>query len=270
MPTLRIDPSLEMFYQVDNFTHPWTKPETVLLMHGNSESGDAWYAWVPRLAGDFQVLRPDMRGYGRSTAMPRDFKWSLDVISDDFIRLLDELKLERVHVVGAKIGGTLARAFVARHPQRVKTLSVVGSPGATRKNPEQKIAEMMALFENHSIEHWARITMDNRLGSRFPAEAKEWWAKFMGRTDLSSQLGFIPAISHADLRADIARIRCPTLAITTDQGHVASVEEVREWLEKVPGSELVVLKNDSYHPAVTNADECAAAVRAFILKHSAP
>ena len=157
---------------------------------------------------------------------------------------------------------------MARHPERVKTLSVVGSPGATRPNPQKTIAEMMALFENHGIEYWARTTMDKRLGSRFPEEGKAWWAKYMGRTALSSQLGFIPAISHADLRGDIAKIRCPTLAITTDQGHVASVGEVREWLEKIPGSELVVLKNDSYHPAVTNADECVAAVRAFIMKHS--
>ena len=146
MPTLRIDPGLEMFYQVDDFTDPWTRPEAVLLIHGNSESSDAWFAWVPHLARDFRVIRPDLRGYGRSTPMPRDFKWSLEVICSDFIRLLDELRLERVHVVAAKIGGTIARAFVARHPERVKTLSVVGSPGATRPNPQKTIAEMMALF----------------------------------------------------------------------------------------------------------------------------
>lgn len=269
MPTLRIDSDLEMFYQVDDFTHPWTKTDTVLLMHGNSESSDAWYAWVPQMARDFRVLRPDMRGFGKSTPMPRGFRWSLDVICSDFIRLLDELRLERVHVVGAKIGGTVARAFVARHPDRVHTLSVVGSPGATRQNAEQKTAAMMELFEKHGIEYWARNSMDNRLGSRFPSEGKAWWTKFMGRTALSSQLGFIPAIACADLRADIARIRCPTLAITTDQSHVATVQEVREWQQTIPGSELLVLKNDSYHPAVTNPDECVSAVCAFIRKHRA-
>lgn len=269
MPSLRIDADRDMFYQVDDFTDPWTKPEAVLLMHGNSESSDAWYAWMPQMARSFHVIRPDMRGFGRSTPMPRDFQWSLDVVCGDFVRLLDELGLERVHVVGAKIGGTIARAFAARHPQRVSTLSVVGSPGATRKNADEKTASMVALFQEHGIEYWARNSMDNRLGSGFPEEGKDWWAKFMGRTSLSSQLGFIPAIACADLRADIASIRCPTLAITTDQSHVATVEEVREWQQTIPGSELLVLKNDSYHPAVTNPDECASAVRAFILKHSA-
>jgi pimeloyl-ACP methyl ester carboxylesterase len=38
---------------------------------------------VPLLARRFRVVRPDMRGYGASTPMPRDFPWTLDVIIDD-------------------------------------------------------------------------------------------------------------------------------------------------------------------------------------------
>ncbi len=268
MPTLQIDSGLEMFYQVDNFTDPWTKPKTVLLLHGNSESGDAWFAWVPELARDFRVVRPDMRGFGRSTPMARDFKWSLDVLSDDFIRLMDELKIERFHVVGAKIGGTIARGFAARYPDRILSLSVVGSPAALRPQAETKVAAMTELFEKHGIEHWARTTMDKRLGTRFPQEAKDWWTKFMARTSLSSQLGFIPAIGYADIRADIPKIRCPTFVITTEESDVASVEQTREWQSAIPGSELMVVKNDSYHPAISAARECVPAVRAFLHKHS--
>ena len=36
-----------MHYEVDDFTDPWRRPETVLMLHGNAESGLAWYAWVP-------------------------------------------------------------------------------------------------------------------------------------------------------------------------------------------------------------------------------
>ena len=58
-----------------------------------------------------------MRGYGASTPMPRDFPWSLDVVIDDFIRLMDELGIERFHLVGAKIAGMIARRFAARFPE---------------------------------------------------------------------------------------------------------------------------------------------------------
>ena len=119
MPKLRISSDLEMFYRVDDFTDPWRKPETILLLHGNAESSAAWYAWVPQLARRFRVVRPDMRGFGSSTPMARDFPWTLDIIIDDFVRLMDALGVERFHLVGAKIGGTVARAFAARRPDRV-------------------------------------------------------------------------------------------------------------------------------------------------------
>ena len=49
MPTVRLSPDLEMHYRVDDFTDPWTSPETILLLHGNAESGASWYRWVPVL-----------------------------------------------------------------------------------------------------------------------------------------------------------------------------------------------------------------------------
>jgi pimeloyl-ACP methyl ester carboxylesterase len=84
MPTFETSPGVHLHYLVDDFTEPWGEPATILLLHGNAESSRAWYAWVPLLARRFGVVRPDMRGYGASTPMPRDFKWSLDVIIDDY------------------------------------------------------------------------------------------------------------------------------------------------------------------------------------------
>ena len=67
----------------------------MLLLHGNAESGEAWNAWMPVLGRRFRVVRPDMRGFGQSTAMPLDYQWSVERIIDDFIALADQLGLER-------------------------------------------------------------------------------------------------------------------------------------------------------------------------------
>ena len=128
MATFQMAPGVSLHYRVDDFTEPWREPATIVLLHGNAESGQAWYAWVPLLARRFRVVRPDMRGYGASTPMPRDFTWSLDVIIDDYARLLDSLGVHRFHLVGAKIGGIVARAFAARRPERVLT-----SPSSARR-----------------------------------------------------------------------------------------------------------------------------------------
>jgi len=58
MPTLRIDSNLEMHYRVDD---PWTEPATIIMLHGNAESGAVWYGWVPHLARHYRVARPDGR-----------------------------------------------------------------------------------------------------------------------------------------------------------------------------------------------------------------
>src|SRR5947209_19951390 len=79
MPNFRPSPDLDMHYEIDDFTDPWRRPaETVLMLHGNAESGLAWWAWAPTVARQYRVVRPDMRGFGESTPMPRDYPWTLD------------------------------------------------------------------------------------------------------------------------------------------------------------------------------------------------
>ena len=47
MPTLQVTPDCNMYYDVTDFAEPWREHETILLLHGNAESGDAWYGWMP-------------------------------------------------------------------------------------------------------------------------------------------------------------------------------------------------------------------------------
>jgi 3-oxoadipate enol-lactonase len=253
-----------MYYEVDDFTDPWTQPDTILLLHGNCESGTAWYGWVPQLARQFRLVRPDMRGFGRSTAMPRDFRWTLDVLIDDYVRLMDTLGIQRFHLVAAKIGGTIARAFAARRPERVMTLTVVGTPPPFREGAKERVPEWTKEFEQHGVEAWARRTMAGRLGATFAAEGIEWWTRYMGRTDRESQIGFIGTIACADITQDIPKIRCPTLVITTEESGLASVEQNRAWQRKIPNSRLLVLPGNSYHVAVSDAEACAKATMEFI------
>jgi len=263
MPTLPLAPDAELHYRVDDFTDPWTAPETILLLHGNAESGLSWYRWVPVLGRQFRVVRPDMRGFGQSTPMPRDFRWSLDVLIDDYCRLLDALKIARVHLVGAKIAGVISRAFAARRPERVTTLTVVGSPPPLRKGAD-KIPELTREFETQGIAHWARRNMAGRLGEDFPPEGIEWWTTFMARTALSTEIGFNAAINYSDIRADIPKIGCPTLVITTEGSGLASVEETRAWQQEIADSRLLVLPGNSYHVAASHPERCAQATLDFI------
>ncbi|HKU71302.1 MAG TPA: alpha/beta hydrolase [Burkholderiales bacterium] len=268
MPIFKSAPDLEQHYLVDDFTDPWTRPETILLLHGCAESGLVWYAWMPHLARRFKVVRPDMRGFGQSTPMHRDYVWTLDALIDDYCRLMDHLGIERFHLVAAKIGGTIARAFAARRPQRVKTLTVIGTPQALRPGVE-KVPDLIKEFDEHGAEHWARRTMDGRLGNRFAPEGAEWWTKFMGRTATSTLVGFNRGINYADIRADLPKIQCPTLVVTSEESGLGTVERTRAWQQMIPDSTLLVVPGNSYHVAASDPELCAKATLDFIAKNSA-
>src|SRR6185503_16003617 len=147
MPTARVAPDFEMHYVVDDYTDPWREPETILMLHGNTESNVVWYGWVPQLARHLRVVRPDMRGFGANAPMPRDYPWTLDILMDDYVGLMDKLGIRRCHVVGAKLGGTVARCLAARNPERVQTLTVVGTPPPVR-NLSARLDAWIPEFEN--------------------------------------------------------------------------------------------------------------------------
>ena len=72
----------KLFYQVDDFTDPWRKAETVLFVHGLAESGEAWRGWVPYFSrhscresmSQISILaRPRIRG--SSSSSMTSHKW---------------------------------------------------------------------------------------------------------------------------------------------------------------------------------------------------
>jgi pimeloyl-ACP methyl ester carboxylesterase len=263
MPYFDCAPGVRMHYVVDDYTDPWRKPETVLMLHGNCESGQAWYGWVPHLARRYRVVRPDMRGFGASTPMPADFDWPMDTVIGDFVKLMDHLGVDRFHVVAAKIGGVISRSFAARQPQRVKTLTVVGSPPPVRGD-RGTVGDRVREVKEQGIERWARRSMGQRLGSKFPKEGAEWWIHYMARTPLSTEIGFVGTINFSENPADLPRIQCPTLVIVTEGSSHASVAETEAWVKQIPNASLKVVSGDSFHSAATDPDECAQMTLDFI------
>jgi pimeloyl-ACP methyl ester carboxylesterase len=265
MPITTITSDLQMYFELDDFAEPWREHETILLLHGNAESGEVWYGWMPTLTAELRVVRPDMRGFGRSTPMGRHYAWSIDRIADDFAELMGQLGIERFHVVGAKVGGTMALHLAARHPTRVQTLTVLGPPTRGADAASRYLA-WVGEIEKDGVESWARATMSGRLGPDFPEHGAQWWIELMGRTALSTQLGFISAVPNVDVTADLPNIQCPTLVITTKDNPLYSLAKVQAWQSRVARSELLALPGDSYHIAATAPEQCARATLAFIAR----
>jgi pimeloyl-ACP methyl ester carboxylesterase len=136
----------------------------VVLLHGFPDSGRLWRHQVPALAGaGFQVVVPDLRGYGRSGQPEAVEAYSLPLLAGDVLAVLAELKIARAHIVGHDWGAALAWGLASLVPDTVDhlvTLSV-GHPATFRRTPQQREKSWyMLLFQFPGIaERW--LTEDN-------------------------------------------------------------------------------------------------------------
>jgi pimeloyl-ACP methyl ester carboxylesterase len=76
MPYIDLSPHLKLFYKVDDWTDAWVRPETILLVHGFTETTEAWHGWIPHLARRYRVISIDLRGFGRSGPVAKDFVYT--------------------------------------------------------------------------------------------------------------------------------------------------------------------------------------------------
>jgi len=97
--------------------HDYGDGEPLLMLHGWALDHRVFDKQIGALGTRYRLLMPDRRGFGRSTAPP-----GLHHEVDDIIALLDQLGIERCHVLGMSQGGRIALRLAARHPERLASL----------------------------------------------------------------------------------------------------------------------------------------------------
>ena len=113
----------------------------VVLLHGFPDSSHLWRNQIPALvAAGFRAIAPDLRGFGESDKPQEVDAYRLSTIAGDIVAILDELGIERAHVVGHDWGAGLAWVVAGLCPERVDKLVVlsVGHPNTQQPTVEQR------------------------------------------------------------------------------------------------------------------------------------
>lgn len=97
----------------------------VLVLHGGLFSIEAMSYQIRALAASHFVIAVDSRGHGRSTGANGPLSYSL--MSDDMVKVLDALNINRVDVVGWSDGGIIGLDLAMRHPERVRRLVAISA-----------------------------------------------------------------------------------------------------------------------------------------------
>jgi aminoacrylate hydrolase len=96
----------------------------IVFIAGLGGHGSYWKAQVQAFLPDFRTVTFDHRGVGASTGAP---PYSIEQWAGDTVRLMNHLKIDRVHLVGHSTGGAIAQVVAAGHPARIASLVLGGS-----------------------------------------------------------------------------------------------------------------------------------------------
>ena len=234
----------------------------LLLLDALGTTVDLWRSQVDRLAEAFRVIRFDTRGHGRSDAPAGPY--ALDRLGRDALAVLDAAGAPRAHVCGVSLGGQTALWLAAYAPERVHGL-VAANTGARIGTTElwnQRIRDagelgMQTLVEP-AIARW--FTPGFR---RTDPETVDRFRSMLRDGSAAGYAGCCAALRDADLRADLHRIRKPTLVIAGARDPATPLPDGAFIREQVTGAEWLVL--DAAHLAnVERPDDFTAGVLGFL------
>src|SRR5665213_3751892 len=103
--------------------------EMFILLHGFPEGAESWSAQLDALAkAGYLAVAPDLRGYGLTEAPPDLASYTIDHLADDVRFIIMAFGRSAAHVAGHDWGGLVAWFVAGRHPEMIKTLTVLSVP----------------------------------------------------------------------------------------------------------------------------------------------
>lgn len=219
----------------------------VMLSNSLGTSLAIWDAQAAALRGKYRVLRYDSRGHGLSDAPAAGSTgYSIDQLADDAAALIKALGLKRVHLCGLSIGGMLGQRLAAKAPELLSSLILCDT--APYMNP-QVWDERIAQIRKDGMEVVAEGTMQRWFTARFREQQPDTVRgirNMLVRTPVEGYVGCAYAIRNMDLRADDAKIVCPTLIVVGEDDPATPVSAAREMNGAIKGSKLVIIPQSAH------------------------
>lgn len=220
--------------------------ETILFLHGYTDSSRSWFKVVDKLEQirpGLRMIAVDLRGHGASTlpespecvANPGDC-FSMDDFAADLVAFMDAMGISRAHVVGHSLGTFIAQELALEHPDRIETITLVATTATVQGNPvfesfmrDGLVGSFREKLEARGYE-WPRdaysmtpldvdSTLHDWLAANWVTELSadpEYLARIAAETSatrLGTWIGVVQAVEHVDNSKRLEAITVPTLVL---------------------------------------------------------
>ncbi len=256
---------VSLHYQVDDFTNPWERPETLVLIHAAMGSSRRMHLWVPHLARDFMVVRPDMRGHGQSRIGPDD-ALSLERLTRDVIELMDHLGVDAAHLAGSSAGGIVAMNAAMNYPDRVKSLGAFAAlPGLKVSAGHTKYGSWVDRIGSDGIAGFLRKTISDRFDvTTVDPGFVDWFIAESARNDPESLRRFVPVMAAADISGGLGDILCPTLCVVPEADPIHTPEQYALLKQGIRDCRFVSYDVSGHNITDAYPDRCARELAVFL------
>jgi len=217
--------------------------DPILFIHGGLGSADVWGYQVAEFAKDHLVIVADSRGHGRSTRSEQPFGY--DLMTSDYVALLDYLKLDKVTLVGWSDGGIIGIDMAMRNPE--------------------KLTRVIAQAANVTTNGLKADVMNNKTFNNYINAAGEAYRKLSPTpneydafvTQISAMWGSQPAWTTGDL----GKIKVPVTLAIGDHDEAIKLDHTEMMARQIPGSKLVILKDASHFAMLQDPEGYNAMIR---------
>ncbi|MEP7206421.1 MAG: alpha/beta fold hydrolase [Casimicrobiaceae bacterium] len=261
MATMTTHDGLAVAYAVHDFTDPWRRADTLLLLHAAMGNSRRWFRWIPRLARNFRVVTMDLRGHGASEIPAPDAPFSLGQLVDDARQVLDAVEAPAAHVVGNSAGGYVAQQLAIHHAARVKTLALFGAtPGLKHSQALTWIPRIQEI----GLKRFLADTIEQRFDRNAEPDLIAWFIEQAGSNDPAFIARFVTHMCTHDFMDDVHRIGCPTLIVAAGReaiGHASAYDEMQA---RIPDATLVKIDTAAHNICDGYAERCVDELLAFL------
>ncbi|AVK73708.1 alpha/beta hydrolase [Pseudomonas protegens] len=218
----------------------------VVLLHGGLGNADYWGLQAKALAARHTVISVDSRGHGRSTRDARPYGY--DLMADDVIALLDQLKIPRADFVGWSDGAILGLDLAMRYPQRVsKVFAYAANTQTSGVKEGVENNPTFAAYIERAGQEYTRLSLTPKEYPAFVEQIGHMWASQPNWSD-----------------ADLAKIKTPVLIVDGDHDEAIKREHTEYMAQAIPGAGLLILPNVSHFAFLQDPGLFNAALEHFL------
>lgn len=243
-----------------------TGPDSAPVLVFSNSLGSSFSMWdpqVPAFAAKFRVLRYDTRGHGQSSVPPGPY--TIELLANDVLHLLDSLHLDRVHFCGLSMGGQIGARLGIHAANRLHKL-VLCNTGATIGTADSWKARMDAVLARGPKDVSAAI-LSRWFTAPFAARHPGAIAKAKAMIEATDSLGYAAncaAVRDYDSRAQLSSISVPTLVISGTHDLATPAADGRFLADHIPGARFLELPA-AHLSNIECAEQFNSAVETFLL-----